>query len=111
MAATKKQPARETGAAGNDKQASADELAKHIAAVLNHPDTPDDIYNALGDAVGGLETPPGFSDSEEYVALYLRAHLEGFRARNDARSDTRATRLEQQGGNVHKPDGGKNDGD
>ncbi len=54
MAATKKQPARETGAAGNDKQASADELAKHIAAVLNHPDTPDDIYNALGMRLAAL---------------------------------------------------------
>ena len=72
------------------QDAPADELAMHIAAVLNHPDVPFEIYNALGEAVCSLDTHKSIGDSEEYVALYLRAHLEG-RARNDARSDTRAT--------------------
>jgi hypothetical protein len=56
--------------------APADELAMHIAAVLAHPDTPVSIYNALGDAVHSLDAPPRYFDSQEYVALCLRAHLE-----------------------------------
>jgi hypothetical protein len=74
---TKKDTPRESGAAGNDKQASADELAKHIAAILNHPDTPVDISSALADAVSGLDASPGFSDSEEYIAMCLRYHFKG----------------------------------
>jgi hypothetical protein len=57
------------------QDAPADELAMHIAAVLAHPDTPVSIYNALGDAVHSLDAPPRYFDSEEYVALCLRAHL------------------------------------
>ncbi len=53
----------------------ADELAQHIAAILAHPLTPVGIYNALGDAVHSLDAPPRYFDSQEYVALCLRAHL------------------------------------
>ncbi len=59
------------------QDAKADELARHIAAVLAHPLTPVSIYNALGDAVHSLDAPPRYFDSQEYVALCLRAHLEG----------------------------------
>jgi len=61
-----------SGATGTDRQAAADELAGHIAAVLNHPDTPVSIYNALGDAVCSLDTPRRCFDSAEYIALCLR---------------------------------------
>ena len=78
--ATKEQVARKPGETQTTKQAegnAADELAKHIAAVLNHPDTPADIYNALGDAVCSLDTPRRFFDSEEYIATCLRQHFKG----------------------------------
>jgi hypothetical protein len=71
MTAAERQTTKQTE--GN----AADELAKHIAAILNHPDTPVEIYNSLADAVGGLDTPPGFSDSEEYVRMCLRNHFKG----------------------------------
>jgi len=59
------------------KATAADELARHIAAVLAHPLTPVSIYNALGDAVHSLDAPPRYFDSQEYVALCLRVHLKG----------------------------------
>ncbi len=67
---TKKNPPRQ------QPGAPADELARHIAAILAHPLTPVSIYNALGDAVHSLDAPPRYFDSEEYVALCLRLHLE-----------------------------------
>ncbi|MBA3320118.1 MAG: hypothetical protein H0T45_01550 [Pyrinomonadaceae bacterium] len=78
--ATKKDTAREKGATRNTKPVEgnpADELAKHIAAILNYPDTPAQIYNDLADAVHNLDTPPRFFDSEEYVAMCLRQHFKG----------------------------------
>ncbi len=62
---------------------SARELAEHISAILNHPDTPTCIYNGLSDAVCELYTPPRYSDSVEY----LTAHLAGDIGRGDARGD------------------------
>ncbi len=69
-------PAR-PGSAPTTEPSAADELARHIAAVLAHPDTPVSIYNALGDAVHSLDAPPRYFDSPEYVALCLRLHLKG----------------------------------
>ncbi len=49
-------------------------LAAHISAVLTHPDTPVAMYNALADAVNGLDTPRKHFDSAEYIELCLRAN-------------------------------------
>ncbi len=49
-------------------------LAAHISAVLTHPDTPVIMYNALADAVNGLDTPRKHFDSAEYIELCLRAN-------------------------------------
>ncbi len=49
-------------------------LAAHISAVLAHPDTPAAMYNALADAVNGLDTPRKHFDSAEYIELCLRAN-------------------------------------
>jgi hypothetical protein len=51
-------------------------LAAHISAVLTHPDTPVAMYNALADAVNGLDTPRKHFDSAEYIELCLRANAE-----------------------------------
>jgi hypothetical protein len=72
--ATKKDPPRTTG---NDRQAAADELAGHISAVLNHPDTPACLYNDLADAVCSLDAPRRFFNSAEYIAICLRNHFTG----------------------------------
>ncbi len=49
-------------------------LAAHISAVLAHPDTPVAMYNALADAVNGLDKPRSYFDSAEYIELCLRAN-------------------------------------
>jgi hypothetical protein len=49
-------------------------LAAHISAVLTHPDTPVAMYNALADAVNGLDAPRKHFDSAEYIELCLRAN-------------------------------------
>jgi hypothetical protein len=49
-------------------------LAAHISAVLTHPDTPVAMYNALADAVNGLDAPREHFDSAEYIVLCLRAN-------------------------------------
>jgi hypothetical protein len=49
-------------------------LAAHISAVLTHPDTPVAMYNALADAVNGLDAPRGHFDSAAYIELCLRAN-------------------------------------
>jgi hypothetical protein len=54
-------------------------LAAHISAVLTHPDTPVVMYNALADAVNGLDAPRGHFDSAEYIELCLRANTKATR--------------------------------
>jgi hypothetical protein len=49
-------------------------LAAHISAVLTHPDTPAVMYNALADAVNGLDAPRNHFDSAAYIELCLRAN-------------------------------------
>jgi hypothetical protein len=49
-------------------------LAAHISAVLTHPDTPAVMYNALADAVNGLDAPRVQFDSAAYIELCLRAN-------------------------------------
>jgi hypothetical protein len=51
---------------------SAAVIAAHVAAILAHPDTPHNLYNALVEAVSALDAPTGFFDSKEYVELCLR---------------------------------------
>ncbi len=53
------------------KQDAAAELAKHISAILNHPDTPVCLYNALGDAVNDLYVPQGYYNTVEHIAARL----------------------------------------
>ncbi len=50
---------------------SAVEIAAHISAILNHPATPVDIYNALADAVNDLDVPQGYYNTGEYIAARL----------------------------------------
>ncbi|MDQ3652838.1 MAG: hypothetical protein M3458_21695 [Acidobacteriota bacterium] len=50
---------------------SAVELAVHISAILNHPDTPVCLYNALGDAVNDLYVPQGYYNTVEHIAARL----------------------------------------
>ena len=52
----------------------AAEIARHISAVLNNPATPVCIYNALADAVNGLDAPRGYFDSAGYVETCLRVN-------------------------------------
>jgi hypothetical protein len=61
-------------------------LAAHISAVLTHPDTPAVMYNALADAVNGLDAPRKHFDSAAYIELCLRANAarEAEREREDA---------------------------
>lgn len=54
---------------------AAREIAEHIAAILNHPDTPAQLYNTLADAVSSLDAPKGYFDSAEYIETCLRAHF------------------------------------
>ncbi len=87
MAATKKQPARETGTAQATKQAegnnAADELAQHIAAVLNHPDLPDCLEEAIGEGLNEVfnQLPnqlwKRMEYSPAYISLLLSAHKKG----------------------------------
>jgi hypothetical protein len=73
---TKKQPRKSTTApATASKKDAASELAFHISAILNHPDTPRGIYNALADEVSALEAPARFYDSREHIEIRLRAHM------------------------------------
>lgn len=50
-------------------------LANHISAILLHPATPADIYNALSDAVTNLDMPAEVVDGAEYIAAVLRHNL------------------------------------
>ena len=71
--ATKKQTtkAKITG----QHQDSAAEIAAHISAILNHPDVPHVVYNALADAVCELDAPTSFWDSAEYITLALHNNV------------------------------------
>lgn len=50
---------------------SAAVLAGHISAILNHPDVPVHLYNALADAVCDLYVPKGWRDSVEHITILL----------------------------------------
>ncbi len=56
------------------KRDDATELARHISAILNHPATPAGVYNALADAVCGLDAPKGYYSSVEYVEKCLKVN-------------------------------------
>lgn len=51
-------------------------LADSIAAVLNHPDTPTAIYNALGEAVTDLTHGDAVQNSAAVIALALGVYAE-----------------------------------
>ncbi len=53
------------------KRDDAVEIAKHISALLNHPATPVDLYNALADAVQDLYVPQSYYNSVEFITLRL----------------------------------------
>ena len=50
---------------------SAVEIARHISAILKHPDTPVCLYTALGDAVNDLYVPQGYYNTVEHIAARL----------------------------------------
>jgi 2C-methyl-D-erythritol 2,4-cyclodiphosphate synthase len=56
-----------------DLRHSHEGLAFHVAAVLNNPKVPTDIYNTLSEGVSDLISGP-VSDSALSIALHLRAH-------------------------------------
>ncbi len=68
---TKRKPAAKR--ASND---SAAEIARHISAILNHPETPVCIYDALRVAMNDLGEPKGYYTSVEYIAAHLAANIE-----------------------------------
>ena len=67
--ATKKRTAKQA-----TTRDDAADLARHIAAVLNNPATPVNVYNALVDAVHDLDAPRGFFDSAAYIETCLRVN-------------------------------------
>jgi hypothetical protein len=54
---------------------SAAVIAGHISAILNHPGTPHNIYNALADAMGELYIPQGYYNSVEHISALLVANI------------------------------------
>ncbi len=57
------------------KRDAAVEIAKHISAILNHPATPVNVYNALADAIGDLYVPEGYHHTVEYLTVHLAQHI------------------------------------
>ncbi len=62
---TKRKPARDDAA----------EIARHIAAILNHPATPVHIYNGLADSVCDLDAPKGYWDSAAHITPLIANNL------------------------------------
>jgi hypothetical protein len=52
---------------------SDQQLGTLIAAVLNHPDTPEGVYNSIGDALAELQSQPGHSMRPETIQAALDA--------------------------------------
>lgn len=61
-------PARATQ---TSHRSSNRELAELISGVLNHPECPTGLYNAMVDELSSLEVPKGFFDSSEYLEQLL----------------------------------------
>ena len=59
------------------------ELATHIAAVIAHPDTPAEIYNAIVEHLSAMGKPGDYTDAET-VERILMGHAEGMAELNDA---------------------------
>jgi len=49
-------------------------LAEHISAVLNHPEAPTRIYDALAGAVTGITAKDKVANSPEVIRLALKLH-------------------------------------
>ena len=60
-------------------------LAAHISAVLNYPDTPARVYNALADAVSDMDAPPAFFNGTEYIEMCLRENTKSTRRKGGVR--------------------------
>jgi len=56
-----------------ETQKSDQQLGTLIAAVLNHPDTPEGVYNSIGDALAELQSQPGYSTRLETIQAALDA--------------------------------------
>ena len=56
-----------------DKTAAerAGEVAAHLSAVLNHPDTPRVIYEAIHEAMCELYIPVSLTNSVAYIAPHI----------------------------------------
>ena len=46
-------------------------LAELIAEVMNHPDCPEELYNAMSDALASMQNRTGPGDSPAWVQLAL----------------------------------------
>jgi len=51
-------------------------LGQHIEAVLNHPDTPKNVYSALAETVTDLYHNPAATDSAEIIQALIYKHRE-----------------------------------
>ena len=61
----------------NSKQAAA-EIAVHLSAILRHPETPRDLYNAIAEEIcvfSNEMTTPEYTSSPEYIKSVLLASL------------------------------------
>jgi len=56
-----------------ETQKSDQQLGTLIAAVLNHPDLPEDVYNSIGDALAELQSKPGQSTRPESIQAVIDA--------------------------------------
>lgn len=59
-----------------EREEAASKLASHIAAILNDPNTPTEVYNQLAEGVCQLTVPSGFWDREEYLRVCILGALE-----------------------------------
>lgn len=59
-----------------DKSASAREIAEHVAAILNHPDTPEDLADKIIRGIQELNTNANVNMRAGYAEAILLTHFE-----------------------------------
>ena len=52
---------------------SDQQLGNLIAAVLNHPDLPEGVYNSIGDSLSELQSKPGYGTRPETIQAAIDA--------------------------------------
>jgi hypothetical protein len=53
-------------------QKSERKIGRLIATVLNHPDSPEGVYNAIGDAMAELQSQPGHLTRLEIIQAFAK---------------------------------------